>query len=86
MQDWSVGQGYIDAQGNKTNSITCSGTNVGQLTPQQCMQASGYRSNYLSYQPADRFWTFQWIETGIYLAISALAIGATFWLVRRRLV
>jgi hypothetical protein len=50
------------------------------------MQASGYRSNYLSYQPADRFWTFQWIETGIYLAISALAIGATFWLVRRRMV
>jgi hypothetical protein len=50
------------------------------------MQASGYRSNYLSYQPADRLWTFQWIETGIYLAISALAIGATFWLVRRRMV
>ena len=86
MQDWSVGQGYIDAQGNKTNSITCGGTNVGQLTPQQCMQASGYRSNYLSYQPADRFWTFQWIETSLYLAISALAIGAAFWLVRRRLV
>jgi acyl-coenzyme A synthetase/AMP-(fatty) acid ligase len=50
------------------------------------MEADGYRGNYLSYQPADRFWTFQWIETSIYLAISALALGATFWLVRRRLV
>ncbi len=86
MQDWNLGQGYIDAQGNKTNSISCSGPYVGQLTPEQCMQASGYRSNYLSYQPADRFWTFQWIETSIYLAISALALGATVWLVRRRLV
>jgi hypothetical protein len=44
---------------------------------------SGY---YLSNQPANRFWTFQWIETSIYLAIAMLAPGATFWLVRRRLV
>jgi hypothetical protein len=86
-QDWNLGQGFIDAHGNKTNTINCSGQHMmGELTPLQCMQASGYRGNYLSYQPADRFWTFQWIETSIYLAISVLALGATFWLVRRRLV
>jgi hypothetical protein len=82
-QDWSVAQGFLDAQGNKIDSVSCNGA---QLTPQQCMQADGYRGFYLSYQPADRFWTFQWIETSIYLAISALALGATVWLVRRRLV
>ena len=81
--DWNLGQGWIDAQGNKTNSVRCNGS---QQTTLQCIQADGYRSNYLSYQPADRFWTFQWIETGIYLAIAALALGATVWLVRRRLV
>jgi hypothetical protein len=53
--------------------------------PIQCAKTEGYRGNYLAYQPADRFWTFQWIETGIYLAISALAIALTFWVVRRRL-
>jgi hypothetical protein len=38
------------------------------------------------YHPASRFWTFQSIETGIYLAL-ALALGAaTVWWVRRRLV
>jgi len=74
----------LDAQGNKTNNVSCNGPQ--QQTPLQCMQADGYRGNYLSYQPADRFWTFQWIETGLYLAISVLALGATFWLVRRRLV
>ncbi len=84
IQDWNLGQGWIDAQGNKTNNVSCNGPQ--QQTPLQCMQADGYRGNYLSYQPADRFWTFQWIETGLYLAISVLALGATFWLVRRRLV
>src|SRR5258708_3521508 len=82
-QDWSVAQGFLDAQGNKIDSVSCNGA---QLTPQQCMQANGYRGFYLSYQPAARFWPFQWIETGIYLAISMLVLGATVWLVRRRLV
>ena len=37
-----------------------------------------------SYQPAGRFWPFQWIEGGWLLALSALLIGATIWLVQRR--
>jgi hypothetical protein len=79
--DWGLSGGWIDAQGNETNSLNCSG----MQTLQQCVQSSGYRSNYQTYQPADRFWTFQWIETGIYLGCAALALFATVWLVRRRL-
>jgi hypothetical protein len=37
-----------------------------------------------TYQPADRFWTFQWIEGGWLLALSLILIAATVWLVRRR--
>ncbi len=37
-----------------------------------------------TYQPASRFWPFQWIEGGWLLALSVLLIGATVWLVRRR--
>jgi hypothetical protein len=37
-----------------------------------------------TYQPADRFWTFQWIEGGWLLALSLILIAATIWLVRRR--
>jgi hypothetical protein len=81
-EDWNIGSGFLDAQGNRTNGIRC--TSAAPQTPQQCAQEGGYR-NYLAYQPADRFWTFQWIETGIYLAISALAIALTVWVVRRRL-
>jgi ABC-type transport system involved in multi-copper enzyme maturation permease subunit len=39
-----------------------------------------------TYQPASRFWPFQWIEGGWLLALSVLCIGATLWLVRRRAV
>jgi hypothetical protein len=37
-----------------------------------------------SYQPASRFWTFQWIEGSWLLALSVLLIALTVWLVRRR--
>ena len=81
-EDWQLGSGFLDAQGNRTNSIRC---NSGTQTPLQCAQAAGYRGNYLAYQPASRFWTFQWIETAIYSAISLLALGLTIFWVRRRL-
>jgi hypothetical protein len=36
------------------------------------------------YQPASRFWSFQWIEGGWLLALSVLLIAVAVWLVRRR--
>jgi hypothetical protein len=26
----------------------------------------------IAYQPADRYWTFQWLESAVYLALAAL--------------
>ncbi len=49
----------------------------------QCLSQHGY-TQWTSYQPADRFWPFQWIEGGWLLALSVLLIAATVWLVRRR--
>jgi hypothetical protein len=37
-----------------------------------------------TYQPAGRFWTFQFIEAGLIVAITAAALAATIWLLRRR--
>jgi ABC-type transport system involved in multi-copper enzyme maturation permease subunit len=36
------------------------------------------------YQPADRFWPFQFIEAGIFVALAAAALGTTIWLLHRR--
>jgi ABC-type transport system involved in multi-copper enzyme maturation permease subunit len=40
--------------------------------------------NFVTYQPADRFWAFQGIEAGIFVALTAAALGATIWLLHRR--
>ena len=37
------------------------------------------------YQPADRYWTFQWIETGIFVGLALVLLGFCFWWVRRSL-
>ena len=38
----------------------------------------------ISYEPASRFWEFQWVETGIFLAAGlALAGLCVWWLIRR---
>jgi hypothetical protein len=80
-QDWIVSQGFIDAQGNRSTNLRGSCTR--DETSTQCLQANGVQANYISYQPGDRFWTFQWIETGIYVGFSVLALFAAVWLVRR---
>jgi len=49
----------------------------------ECLTPHGY-TQWTSYQPASRFWPFQWIEGGWLLALSVLLIAATVWLVRRR--
>ena len=49
----------------------------------QCLVQHGY-TQWTSYQPATRFWAFQWIEGGWLLALSVLLIATTVWLVRRR--
>jgi hypothetical protein len=49
----------------------------------QCVSHHGYLQT-TSYQPASRFWPFQFIEAGWLLALSALLLAATVWLVRRR--
>ena len=49
----------------------------------QCLLHHGYRQ-WTSYQPASRFWSFQLIEAGWLLVVSAALIAATVWLVSRR--
>ncbi|MFD4909807.1 ABC transporter permease [Kitasatospora purpeofusca] len=43
----------------------------------------GPHTNWQEYQPADRFWTFQAIETGIFLALTVLLVTVAVRRVRR---
>jgi hypothetical protein len=53
------------------------------LGPGGPLPADQTGNTYL-YQPADRFWAFQGIEAGIFVALTAAALGATIWLLHRR--
>ena len=55
----------------------------GPMTAAQCLMQHGY-VEWAKYQPISRFWPFQRIEGGGLLALSALRVAATIWLVRRR--
>jgi hypothetical protein len=52
-----------------------------QLAVLHYLTQHGY-TYWTRYQPASRFWPFQWIEGGWLLALSVLLIAATTWLVR----
>ncbi len=41
-------------------------------------------TSFFYYQPADRYWLFQSIETAIFLGLSLALVLVTIWLVRRR--
>jgi hypothetical protein len=59
------------------------GSHLANFNPVQYLVGHGF-TQMTSYQPASRFWTFQFIESGWLLALSLLLIAATVWLVRRR--
>jgi hypothetical protein len=48
-----------------------------------CLTAHGYHG-LISYQPASRYWTFQGIETGIFVLLAAALIAVTAIVVLRR--
>jgi hypothetical protein len=58
-------------------------TNANLNAALSCMSAHGYRG-YVTYQPASRFWAFQGIEAGIFVALAAVLLGVTFWVLKRR--
>lgn len=40
----------------------------------------------VTYQPASRYWPFQWMELGIYVLLGLIAAGLCFWWVTKRIV
>jgi hypothetical protein len=62
---------------------------VTETNPRALQSASGclrhhHVLQYAIYQPASRFWTFQAIETSIFLALTASLLGLTIWWVNHR--
>lgn len=68
------------------------GTHLGGTRPalgqggfQACLQKlSATFHTVVTYQPASRFWPFQWAEMGIFLAAALALCGLTYWWLRRQ--
>jgi len=77
----TVGPGYIVGFG--ATPAPCSQDSASISTTLTCMSRLGYHS-FATYQPGYRFWPFQFIETGIFVALAAVLIAVTFLVVLRR--
>jgi hypothetical protein len=82
VQAWQIDGGWIDRSGHEVAAdhvlATC---NPNPFL--QCVHAHGWL-NFVTYQPADRFWLFQGIEAALFLALAGICVAGTFWWVRRR--
>ena len=64
---------------------SCTQVSRGAFTPPpSCVQAASHFRGFVTYQPADRYWTFQGIETGIFLVLAAALIAVTAMTLLRR--
>ncbi|MGJ6963704.1 ABC transporter permease [Streptosporangium sp. G11] len=98
---WVLSSDFVDPSGRKIASSGTEGAVKTSTTSGPCappgagagagmdgclveVNRLGYRQQ-ASYQPLERFWPFQWIETGIYALLTAGLTWFCFWWVRRRL-
>lgn len=74
---WVDRWGWIDRAGNEYSYVEVPACAEAGNAYWDCMREQGYQE--LAYvHPADRYWRFQLIETGILLAISALLVVLLF--------
>ena len=87
---WILESGYQDAAGRHLSDVA-----VNRLFDQAQAVATNKQgifqylaahhiSNYWTFQPADRFWTFQVIETSLFVLLAAAAFTTAIVLLRRR--
>jgi hypothetical protein len=78
---WFMSSQPVNASGHPVSTApqACTAPNVNFVA---CLASHGIRVE-VSYQPASRYWDFQWLETGIFLVLAAGLGGACYWRVRR---
>ena len=85
---WTIGTRILTPLGQTSDGINLSTLPaackafIGRDPLTQCLGAHGWRIA-TTYQPASRFWTFQGIETAIYLGMAVALLAVCFRVVAR---
>jgi hypothetical protein len=95
--NWIIRQGFVDVSGRELSSsgpiqagsaldacMRAANAKSGEAVD-RCLHDNGFMQSIV-YHPAGRFWTFQAIETALFLGVAAVLLGLTFWWVTRRIV
>jgi hypothetical protein len=86
-RDWVLDDKLVDSVGRRITSaredLAVVHAQHAGIDAQQYLASLGWR-RILTFQPASRFWTFQGIETSIFLALAFAAVVAAVLLLRRR--
>lgn len=83
--DWFLSEEVYAADGTLQfeGRMSCpDGPPPGEPADEVQLCSEGY--NLLTYQPWDRFWPFQYLETGIFAALAVVLAGLAVYQVRRR--
>jgi ABC-type transport system involved in multi-copper enzyme maturation permease subunit len=85
--EWVLQNNFVDALGQHIptprEDLAILHAQQARIDPQEYLYSLGWR-RVSTFQPDSRFWTFQLIEAGIFVALAVLAIAISVWLVRRR--
>ena len=81
-------EGFVDSHGQTYDLIgeataSCVSQPQSAAEVDQCLRQIGLRT-YAQFQPPDRYWLFQELESGIYGGVSLVALLASLWIVRQR--
>lgn len=73
---WLVSNQILDPSGHPTNGRISIRIGDPCVATHSCL--AGYHQT-ITYQPASRYWPFQWYETSLFLALAVILIGFCFW-------
>ncbi|WP_250294102.1 ABC transporter permease [Streptomyces atroolivaceus] len=80
---WWVERGHLTSTGERMSQELCT-RSASEADRLQCLADHDITGHYLDYHPASHFWPIQLVETGILLALAALALALAFRVLRRR--
>ena len=81
---WMLSSQTITATGQTSFPATHACSTSSSFQACQAYIGSLHLRQLVTYQPASRYWTFQWYEMAIFLALALALAGTCFWWVRHR--